>query len=96
MATYMTAKEVAAKIKLSEQTIRRYTMLRQIPFHKLKRAVRYKESEIEKWVEDRETGIAGKQNTDLTADLFVDCGKADQPGNIASGGVVVSVGGVHD
>jgi response regulator of citrate/malate metabolism len=35
METYLTAKEVAAKVQLSEQTIRRYTMLRQIPFHKI-------------------------------------------------------------
>ena len=50
MDTYMTAKEVAVKVRLSEQTIRRYTMLKQIPFHKIVRAVRYKPSEIEKWV----------------------------------------------
>jgi excisionase family DNA binding protein len=56
MDDYMTAKEVAAKVKLSEQTIRRYTMLKQIPFHKIVRAVRYKPSEIEKWIEDREAG----------------------------------------
>ena len=56
MDDYMTAKEVAAKVKLSEQTIRRYTMLKQIPFHKIARAVRYKPSEIEKWVEERKAG----------------------------------------
>ena len=65
METYLTAKEVAEKVRLSEQTIRRYTMLKQIPFHKLKRAVRYKPSEIEKWIESRE-----KQGISLEADLF--------------------------
>jgi excisionase family DNA binding protein len=64
METYLTAKEVAAKVQLSEQTIRRYTMLRQIPFHKIIRAVRYKPSEIEKWVEEREASKACMGGTD--------------------------------
>ena len=60
METYMTAKEVAAKVRLSEQTIRRYVMLGQIPFHKIIRAVRFKPSEIEKWVEERMALLQGR------------------------------------
>jgi len=48
---YLTAKEVAAFLQLSLQTIRRYTMNKKIPFHKIDRAVRYKKLEIEEWVE---------------------------------------------
>jgi len=55
MDTYLTAFEVAELVKLSVQTIRRYTMNKEIPFHKINRAVRYKKTEIEKWVEKRET-----------------------------------------
>ena len=51
MEGYLTAKEVAAFVQLSLQTIRRYTMNKKIPFHKIDRAVRYKKSEIEEWVE---------------------------------------------
>jgi len=51
---YLTANEVALFVKLSLQTIRRYTMNKEIPFHKIGRAVRYKKSEIELWVEKRE------------------------------------------
>ena len=54
METYLTANEVAELVKLSLQTIRRYTMNKEIPFHKINRAVRYKKSEIEQWVEKRE------------------------------------------
>ncbi|MCL2186513.1 MAG: helix-turn-helix domain-containing protein [Treponema sp.] len=57
MNGYFTAKEVAAFLKLSLQTIRRYTMNKKIPFHKIDRAVRYKKSEIEDWVEKRQTEI---------------------------------------
>jgi len=58
---YLTAKEVAAFVRLSLQTIRRYTMNKKIPFHKIDRAVRYKKSEIEEWVEKRNGGV-DKQN----------------------------------
>jgi len=58
---YLTADEVALLIKLSLQTVRRYTMNREIPFHKINRAVRYKKSEIEQWVEKREASSAEGQ-----------------------------------
>jgi len=54
METYLTAIEVAAMLRLSLQTIRRKTMKKEIPFHKICRAVRYKLSEIEQWVEQGE------------------------------------------
>jgi excisionase family DNA binding protein len=66
--TYLTAKEVAVLLKLSLQTIRRYTMNKEIPYHKISRAVRYKKSEIELWVEKREAAKAQDEN--LQSDLF--------------------------
>jgi len=59
MDTYLTVSEVAELVKLSVQTIRRYTMNKEIPFHKINRAVRYKKTEIEQWVEKREATKAG-------------------------------------
>jgi excisionase family DNA binding protein len=47
MEAYLTVKDVTLMLQLSVQTIRRYTMNREIPFHKINRAVRYKQSEIE-------------------------------------------------
>ena len=75
---YLTVKEVAALVKLSVITIRRYTAKNEIPFHKINRAVRYKKSEIEQWVEKRETAEAdktektGQQEKD--GGLFTDAG----------------------
>ena len=63
MEAYLTANDVALMVQLSKQTIRRYTMKKQIPFHKIGRVVRYKKSEIEVWVEKRE--IAKKQQSGL-------------------------------
>ena len=74
METYLTVKDVALIVKLSVQTIRRYTMNKEIPFHKINRMVRYKKSEIELWVEKRELKKAqGKKQVD---GLFTekDCG----------------------
>lgn len=70
MEKYMTAKEVAALVQLTEQTIRRYVMLKQIPYHKTIRAVRFKPSEIEKWMAEKENKKGGKKEADSTAGLF--------------------------
>ena len=60
MDAYLTASEVALLVKLSLQTIRRYTMKKEIPFHKINRAVRYRKNEIEEWVEKRAKGQCEK------------------------------------
>ena len=65
METYWTVKEVALFVKLSVITIRRYTAKNEIPFHKINRAVRYKKSEIEQWVEKR-----GASSADTDGVLF--------------------------
>ena len=54
MEPYLNVNDVAQLVQLSVQTIRRYTMRKEIPFHKINRAVRYKKTEIELWVEKRE------------------------------------------
>jgi excisionase family DNA binding protein len=51
MEMYLTVEDVAAVLKLSVQTIRRYVLKKEIPYHKIIKAVRFKPSEIEKWVE---------------------------------------------
>jgi excisionase family DNA binding protein len=47
MEPYLTIYEVAEILKLSVQTVRRYVMKREIPCHKIFRAVRFKPSEIQ-------------------------------------------------
>jgi len=50
METYLTIEELAVMLKLSEQTIRRYVLNRVIPFRKIRTAIRFRLSEIEKWI----------------------------------------------
>jgi excisionase family DNA binding protein len=58
METYWKVSEVAAAIQISEQTVYRYVASGEIPCHKLSRAVRFKPSEIESWMEGRKAEAA--------------------------------------
>jgi excisionase family DNA binding protein len=51
METYLTIAELAEYIKLSEQTVRRYVLNKTVPYHKIQKAVRFRVSEIEEWIE---------------------------------------------
>ncbi len=50
MEVYLTIEELAVMLKLSEQTIRRYVLNKTIPYRKIVKAVRFRLSEIEKWI----------------------------------------------
>jgi excisionase family DNA binding protein len=53
---YITVKEVAVKMRLSEQTVYRLVSKKAIPFHKIQRCVRFRPSEIEWWIANRAKG----------------------------------------
>jgi excisionase family DNA binding protein len=48
----MTIRDVAEFMQLSEQTIQRYVLNREIPYHKLKKVIRFRLSEIERWIDE--------------------------------------------
>ena len=52
METYLNTEELAKYLKVAEQTIRRWVLNREIPFRKIKKVVRFRLSEIEKWVDN--------------------------------------------
>jgi excisionase family DNA binding protein len=52
MESLLTVKELAAALKLTEQTIQRYVLRKEIPFHKIMRAVRFRPSEIDLWIDN--------------------------------------------
>jgi excisionase family DNA binding protein len=76
MENYLTVKDVAIIVKLSTQTIRRYVHNREIPFHKIYRAVRFKPSEITQWLIDREKAHA----KNLSPNLFNGTGNTTPTG----------------
>jgi excisionase family DNA binding protein len=51
MEMYLTIAELAEYIKLSEQTIRRYVLNKTVPYRKIHKAVRFRVSEIEMWID---------------------------------------------
>jgi excisionase family DNA binding protein len=70
--TYLSIAEMAAHIKLSEQTIRRYVLNREIPYHKIKKVVRFRLSEIERWIDEGAGVCPVKNDDDLEGDLFAE------------------------
>jgi len=52
MESYLTIEELAGYLKIAEQTIRRWVQNREIPFHKIKKSIRFRVSEIEWWIEN--------------------------------------------
>jgi excisionase family DNA binding protein len=44
--------DVARITKVKVSTVRRHVLLRQIPFHKVGKAVRFRASEIKAWIDD--------------------------------------------
>jgi len=49
---YLTIEELAQYLKVAEQTIRRWVLNRDVPFCKIKKVIRFRITEIEKWVDN--------------------------------------------
>jgi excisionase family DNA binding protein len=70
METYLTIEELAAVLKLAAQTIRRYVLKREIPYHKIKKVIRFKPSEVERWIESGGLDSSIDRGSELEGDLF--------------------------
>jgi len=49
---YLTIEELAQYLKVAEQTIRRWVLNREVPFRKIKKIIRFRITEIEKWIDN--------------------------------------------
>jgi excisionase family DNA binding protein len=52
MEMYLTIEGLAEYLKLAEQTVRRWVLKREVPYHKIRKVIRFRVSEIEKWVDN--------------------------------------------
>ena len=77
METYLTIEGLALHLKLAEQTIRRWVLNRDIPFHKIKKVVRFRLSEIEAWIDAGGVFLPSQRNEAVDCGLF-DGGEADE------------------
>jgi excisionase family DNA binding protein len=89
METYLTIAELAGLVKLSEQTIRRYVLNRTIPYRKIYKAVRFRLSEIETWIDGGgiSADLAGPdvQAGELFAEAEGEAAMVTEPGEDTSG-----------
>jgi excisionase family DNA binding protein len=72
METYMTIEDLAVYLKLAEQTIRRWVLNREVPYCKIRKVIRFRVSEIEKWVDSGGIKLAAEDNGDTENGLFPD------------------------
>jgi len=67
--TYFTIEELAKYLGYAEKTIRKWVLNKEIPFHKIRTSIRFRLSEIEKWVDSNGTQKADEKQID-DGDLF--------------------------
>ena len=70
MEIYLTIEELAEYIKFSVQTIRRWILNREIPYCKIRKMLRFRLSDIEKWIKEGGSMQACDQQTELQGELF--------------------------
>ena len=70
MEAYLTIEELAQYLKVAEQTIRRWVLNREVPFCKIKKVIRFRITEIEKWVDNggAVSAVKGVNNTSFSND----------------------------
>jgi len=78
METYLTIEELAEYLKLAVQTIRRWVLNREIPFHKIKKVIRFRVSEIEKWIDEGGFILPGESEEGNEGNLFADVISLDE------------------
>jgi predicted DNA-binding transcriptional regulator AlpA len=67
--------------KIKKATLRRYVLLKQIPFHKVVSAIRFRASEIEEWVNNNGNLAGGGNSKPLGQALLFDADNGGEPGN---------------
>ena len=77
METYLTIDELAAALKLAVQTIRRYVLNREIPYHKIRKVIRFKPSEVERWIESGGLDSSTDKGGELEGGLFAGIGDGE-------------------
>ena len=62
METYFNTRELGEYLHIPEQTIRRWVLNNEIPFHRIHNVIRYRLSEIEKWVDEHKEKVPAFEN----------------------------------
>jgi excisionase family DNA binding protein len=69
METYLNIEELAKYLGVAEKTIRKWVLNREIPFHKIKKVIRFRVSEIERWIDEEAWKLGTEDNESVDAGL---------------------------
>jgi excisionase family DNA binding protein len=70
MEVLLTLKELAMALKVTEQTVQRYVMRKEIPYRKIMRMVRFRPSEINRWIDNGGLAESMKKGGETEGSLF--------------------------
>ena len=70
METYFTTKELSEYLKIPEQSIRRWVLNHEIPFHRIHNVIRYRLSEIETWIGNNKNKLTDGADNEIENSLF--------------------------
>ena len=62
METYLTINDVAEYLKFSKETIQRWVQDREIPFYRIRKRIRFRLSDLEKWIAEGGVNKTSKDN----------------------------------
>ena len=89
MEKYLTIEELADYLRLAVQTIRRWVQNDEIPYHKIRKVIRFRVSEVENWINDGGYSLPGEPQEDIEdieGDLFDDAISLDELAEIERAG----------
>jgi excisionase family DNA binding protein len=84
--SYFTTKELSDYLKIPEQSIRRWVLNNEIPFHRIHNVIRYRLSEIEAWIGNNKDKLPSCAGSGSEGDLFNET-EAGEAGGGAEGGL---------
>jgi len=67
---YLTMRELGERLKLRPQTIRRWVQTNEIPHYRIRKNVRFRPDEIEKWIKSGGTAATKVGTENQGAELF--------------------------
>lgn len=70
METYFTVEELAKYLQFAEKTIYKWVINQEIPFIKINQTIRFKLSDIEKWLEDKKVISPSDKKAAVAGELF--------------------------
>jgi excisionase family DNA binding protein len=76
----MTVKDVAEYMRLSEQTIQRWVLRKEIPYHKVRKVIRFRSAEIDQWINEGGGKCPDHAADGREGDLFTEAGKTGSEG----------------